>query len=99
MIPEITDIVAGLRAGTISEADALRWINRHLELASEDDQPTLRDDFAGRAMAAMLHADFMRNVEGDMRMRASDAYGMAEAMLDEREKRGHWDDFYPSAEL
>ena len=35
MIPTIEDIVKGLIAGTVTEQQALAWLNTHIELAQE----------------------------------------------------------------
>lgn len=80
MIPDIPEILAMLKAGQITDAQAEAWIRSHI--AASEDTGMLRDVFGGLAMLGLL-------ARGDNSGRpaiADYAYQMSDAMMQARVK-------------
>lgn len=85
MIPTIETIIEDLLAGKISKAQAVSWLYVH----AEDAGSSLRDDFAGQAMQAMITKSNGQDTTGGKKgvpLVAQYAYEYADAMLAERSK-------------
>ena len=80
MIPGIDEIVAMLLGGQCTREQAIGWLNRHMELATETEG--LRDHFAGLAMQAAADPKVAYGFTFDQR--AEWAYQQADAMLTAR---------------
>jgi len=84
VIPGIEEILAGLLTGEYTLTQATLWVYKHQEMA--DAAAVQRDEFAGRAMQALI-ASRMTDYEGghyDESRVAQNAYAMADAMLEAR---------------
>jgi hypothetical protein len=82
MIPCIADILAGLLNGSYTLAQCEGWINKHIELGSEN--ADLRDHFAGLAMQGLVSTEIDGVYDGstkDQLTAARAAYLIADAML------------------
>lgn len=82
MIPSIEDILAMLLAGECAKEQALQWINRHVEMASESD--ALRDHFAGLALQGVLAQSCGVAMGSDPAFVAKYAFAAADAMIEAR---------------
>ena len=80
VIPGIDEIVAMLLSGQCTREQAIGWLNRHMELATETEG--LRDHFAGLAMQAAADPKVAYGFTFDQR--AEWAYQQADAMLTAR---------------
>lgn len=83
MIPDIPEILAMLKAGQITDAQAEAWIRSHI--ARSEDTGMLRDVFGGLAMLGLVSGadpEHSINLQGA----AEWAYNMSDAMMVARSK-------------